>query len=119
MATRSTISVVNPTTGEIKSVYCHWDGYPEHNGRILMSHYATLEQAMQLVEMGSISSLHETIQDSVFYHRDRGEYWDDAKPNVYPSMDNFMVAHYGQEFDYVYRNEQWHLFEPCLVPMSM
>ena len=31
MATRSTISI-QKNDGTIRSVYCHWDGYCEHNG---------------------------------------------------------------------------------------
>ena len=38
MGTRSTIAIHNKN-GEIKSVYCHWDGYYEHNGVILYNFY--------------------------------------------------------------------------------
>lgn len=33
MATRSRIGIENQD-GTVTSVYCHWDGYPENNGRI-------------------------------------------------------------------------------------
>ena len=38
MATRSVIAKTQPS-GKIKASYCHFDGYPEHNGKILASYY--------------------------------------------------------------------------------
>ena len=38
MATRSNIGIVNEDDS-ITAIYCHWDGYPEHNGKILLNHY--------------------------------------------------------------------------------
>ncbi len=54
MGTRSRIAVMHGDN--CKSVYCHWDGYLEHNGRILLEHYDSA-QANHLVSMGDISSL--------------------------------------------------------------
>jgi hypothetical protein len=36
MSTRSAIGIRYGTI--IKAVYCHWDGYVEHNGAILQEH---------------------------------------------------------------------------------
>lgn len=58
MATRSAIGVYHGT--KIKAVYCHWDGYLEHNGRILQKHYDSAK-ANHLVAMGNISSLGTNI----------------------------------------------------------
>ena len=38
MATRSTIAMKTPE-GKIRAIYCHWDGYPEHNGKMLLDNY--------------------------------------------------------------------------------
>jgi len=58
MGTRSRIAVMH---GEVcKSVYCHWDGYLEHNGAILQEHYDS-SKANQLVAMGDLSSLRPEI----------------------------------------------------------
>ena len=38
MGTRSTIAL-EYADGTVHQVYCHWDGYLEHNGRILQEHY--------------------------------------------------------------------------------
>ena len=56
MATRSTIGVLN-TDGSVTAVYCHWDGYPENNGKLLIENYATENAVRGLIELGSISSL--------------------------------------------------------------
>lgn len=42
------------------SVYCHWDGYPEHNGRVLIEHYQNLDDIKELIDGGSMSSLRTT-----------------------------------------------------------
>lgn len=56
MGTRSRIGVVNPD-GTITSVYCHWDGYPEHHLPILTGHYTTKDKVADLLALGSLSSL--------------------------------------------------------------
>ena len=54
MGTRSRIGVMH---GDVcKSVYCHWDGYLEHNGDILETHYDSAK-ANTLVALGDLSSL--------------------------------------------------------------
>ena len=58
MGTRSRIAVMHGNV--CKSVYCHWDGYLEHNGAILAEHYDS-SKANQLVSMGDLSSLGTTL----------------------------------------------------------
>ena len=40
MSTRSTIGLERPD-GSILCAYSHWDGYPTHNGLILLRNYDT------------------------------------------------------------------------------
>ena len=58
MGTRSRIGVMHGD--KVKSVYCHWDGYLEHNGAILQEHYNS-SKANFLVALGDISSLGRNI----------------------------------------------------------
>lgn len=58
MGTRSRIGVWN--NGAVKSVYCHWDGYLSHNGKILLEHYDEAK-SRTLVDLGDISSLRQDI----------------------------------------------------------
>ena len=39
MGTRSSIAI--KTEDGIKAIYCHWDGYVDHNGKILKEFYNT------------------------------------------------------------------------------
>lgn len=85
MGTRSAIGVMHGNKAKV--VYCHWDGYLDHNGRILLEHYNSAK-ANHLVALGGMSSLRKNIEIpegvehsfdapqkdiTVFYGRDRGE----------------------------------------------
>jgi len=87
MSTRSRIGILNPD-GSTRTIYCHSDGYPEHQLPILTQHYGTIEKVEILLKLGDISVLGERIAPSpeeehtfkdrvkdvtVAYHRDRGE----------------------------------------------
>lgn len=128
MGTRSRIAVMH---GDIcKSVYCHWDGYLENNGRILQEHYNSAK-ANNLVALGDMSSLRaeigekhafsrlETPMDdeaydklygnmTTFYGRDRGE--DNVSWKVAHTFDEFLeqVHNCGAEFYYVMKDEVWY-----------
>jgi len=129
MGTRSRIGVMHGTV--CKSVYCHWDGYLEHNGAILQEHYDSA-RANNLVALGDLSSLgkqlgeqhpfspHSSAEDKVayeaaqeagwctFYNRDRGESGTEFK--VAHSFAEFLaqVDHCGGEYYYVMENGQWY-----------
>jgi hypothetical protein len=56
MGTRSRIGYELPDHSVV-SVYCHWDGYVEHNGRILVQEYLERDKVQELIDGGSMSSL--------------------------------------------------------------
>lgn len=56
MATRSRIGIELPG-GKVKSIYCHWDGYPSYRIPLLLEHYPEGGKVEQLIELGSIYSL--------------------------------------------------------------
>ena len=62
MGTRSRIGVMHGDV--VKSVYCHWDGYLEHNGQILLEHYDSAK-ANNLVALGDLSSLGSVIGENI------------------------------------------------------
>jgi hypothetical protein len=113
MATRSTISIKE--NGKIRSIYCHWDGYPSNNGAILLEHYATGDKVNELINLGSLSSLRPNInpnpnevhdfensQDDVViaYHRDRGEELSIDEPSSTQRIR-------GEEYDYLFVDGVW------------
>jgi len=71
MATRSIIAKLD--SKGVKAIYCHNDGYLSNNGKILDQHYTHEVHVNQLLAGGDISSLRDTIEDTTFYMRDRGE----------------------------------------------
>ena len=57
MGTRSRIGLaLGPD--QIISVYCHYNGYIQHNGRILRDNYSTKQQVQELIDGGDMSCLH-------------------------------------------------------------
>ena len=64
MGTRSRVAVMHGTV--CKSVYCHYDGYLDYAGRILLERYdSTLANA--LVARGDNSGVKETLEGMNFY----------------------------------------------------
>ena len=117
MATRSTISVLCDD-GSVVSVYCHCDGYPEHNGKILSECYNSQELAEKLVSLGDMSSLGTSCDgaeshsfdspvknQTVYYHRDRGE---ELSIQNYEYIESFLINKArAQDYNYLFVNGQW------------
>ena len=102
MSTNSIIGIKKLDGTETK-IYCHWDGYIEHNGLILQMYYDTPEKIEELLELGNLSSLDRKIKPEghhtferpesgvcVAYHRDRGEELEDA------------TGYDDQEYNYIF-----------------
>ena len=121
MSTHSRIGYVE-SDGTVKSVYVHWDGYPSNNGRILLDHYDTLEKVIELVSLGSLSSLGEKVSPAdgtehtfdnpqldvcIAYHRDRGEDWNITMPRIDKSVDDFMERGV-EEYGYLFKDGRWY-----------
>ena len=119
MGTRSRIGVMHGDN--CKSVYCHWDGYLDHNGRILLEHYDSVK-ANYLVALGDLSSLHANIGEKhdfddrqagdnqcTFYGRDRGEEGVEFETDT--SFDDFFLRaeKCGAEFYYIMRDGVWYV----------
>ena len=130
MGTRSRIAVMHGD--KVKSVYCHWDGYLEHNGRILQKHYNSAK-ANNLVALGDLSSLGTQIGEKhpfsphfdegskvvydaakeagycTFYGRDRGE--KDVAFKVAHTFAEFMEQcdNCGAEYYYIMRDGVWYV----------
>ena len=127
MSTRSGVAVERED-GTFSHIFCHWDGYPSHNGRILREHYTDRAKVEQLLNLGSISILAEEIgekQDSAefnthprehpewckSYHRDRGE---DLERDEFGSFAELLNAFEDGWQCYMYifcLDEKWRYFE--------
>jgi hypothetical protein len=116
---------------KVKSIYCHWDGYLEHNGAILQEHYDSAK-ANNLVALGDLSSLRANIGEKhafsqfelpadeveafkaltedmcTFYGRDRGEKGVEFK--VAQTFAEFLEQAEGcdAEYYYIMRDGVWY-----------
>jgi hypothetical protein len=132
MGTRSVIAVMHGTNA--KAVYCHWDGYLEHNGKILQEHYNSVK-ANELVSLGDLSCLRPNIGEKhafskldipqeqreafeaehdnscTFYMRDREETGCEFK--TLTDFDKFLeyFNNVGADFAYIMRDGVWYVFD--------
>jgi hypothetical protein len=108
MATRSLIGI-NLNNGITKIIYCHWDGYPEHNGQLLVNNYTSPSAVFDLLELGDLSSLDTTPTSCTAYHRDRNEPWGMVEPRDINTSELAGVgADYGVDYVYTYNDEfEW------------
>jgi len=93
MGTRSMIAIQNPHNKTVRAVYCHWDGYLEHNGAILQKHYAASPKVNNLIALGDISSLRPEIGEKHAFSRLETPMDDEAYDKLYGDM----TTYYGRD----------------------
>ena len=117
MATRSRIGI-ELKDSSIMSVYCHYDGYPAFNGRVLREHFNPVEKVRELIDGGDMSCTwtnagwnNETLPESgPLYYTMRGESLENNAPQLYKDLNEFMVAaddNYGAEYTYHFVTGEW------------
>jgi hypothetical protein len=92
MATRSTIAL-EFADGTVQQVYSHWDGYLEHNGRLLVKHYSDPFKLRELIDLGDVSSLKEEIGTQHAFSQFDTEMDADEYDSLYGNMTTF----YGRD----------------------
>jgi hypothetical protein len=98
MGTRSTIAL-EFADGTVQAVYCHWDGYLEHNGQILLKHYSDPFKLRDLIDLGGFSSLCATVEETKQgAYTQRGE---DLSIEKYKDIQDYYANNYGEEYDYI------------------
>jgi len=113
MATRSYIGVRN-TDASVDYIYCHFDGYPEHNGKILTEHYSNINRVNELLNLGDLSVLGQFIGEKMdfdkriqntclAYGRDRGESNVDKKNSGYDTL----ITDQSVDYVYVFDGDYW------------
>lgn len=95
MGTRSRIGYLE--SDKIVSIYCHWDGYPSNNGKILLEQYTDLDSVKELVSGGNLSSL-----NNVEYYTNKGESYEDNKPLESDLKDLSKLFQSWEEYVYVF-----------------
>jgi len=128
MGTRSMIAQITDNA-TIKAVYCHWDGYLEHNGRILNDFYQDRSRVAELLEQGDMSSLGAQIGEKhdfnecidaqewkdtrcTFYKRDRGE--DNVDAREFTTTDELLEYFEESWCEFLYIQDfegGWHVID--------
>ena len=104
MGTRSRVGVMH---GDVcKSVYCHYDGYLEYTGKLLLQNYNSAA-ANELVARGDNSGVQVTVNAMNFYS-ERGE--TDVSWQVAHTFEEFLEQVYncGGEYYYIMRDGVWY-----------
>ena len=105
MSTSSTIAL-EYADGHVETIYCHNDGLIRINGRILFKSYSDAEKVKELMKLGNMSILNESIEKSVFYRRDKKESMNYAES--FESFDDYLKNHEYQDYEYILRNSgEW------------
>ena len=100
MGTRSMIGIENPNSLAVKAVYCHWDGYLEHNGSILEKHYSNSPKVNNLIALGDLSSLRAEIGDKHTFSRLDSDLPEDEYERLYGDMCTFYTRDRGEDAPY-------------------
>jgi hypothetical protein len=101
------------------TIYVHSDGYPEYMWPMLTENYNSEELAAKLVSLGDASYIDKKLEPtsdfhkfgtpepnvSMFYHRDRGDDWEDVSPALYQHHERKRLL---REWYYLY------IFDPGL-----
>lgn len=99
MATRSHIGKQLPD-GSVRFIYCHFDGYPEHNGQILVEHYKDESKVDQLLELGDLSMLRPEI----------GEEQDFDRTETHKATLSYFDDFLEQTYNYLFKDGKWHCY---------
>ena len=119
--TRWGIGIEQPN-GKIQSTYGHYDGYPQHTGKLLKKFYNNPSKVKQLLKLGKqgISFLDKSMKggkdhsfekpkkgETIFYGRDRGE--GGSMMSNWRNRDA-VKFHSGEEYFYIYnmKEKKWY-----------
>ena len=117
MSTRARIGILQDDLS-VKSVYHHWDGYPEWLGVVLQEQYNTKEKVAKLINGGNMSSCYSDNE----YDYEKQEYvkvdprpnyygGEDEKPHHNTSFQRFLDdTNAGEEFLYFFGPQGWKAF---------
>jgi hypothetical protein len=99
------IAIENPHSKAVKSVYCHWDGYLEHNGSLLHKHYASSSKVNNLIALGDLSSLRAEIGEKHAFSKLEVPMDGDAYDKLYGNMTTFYTRDRGEDAPFqVFKN---------------
>ncbi len=119
--------------GTVQQVYCHWDGYLDNNGKLLLNNYKDPFKLRDLIDLGDISSLGPEIGEkhdfdiphkygtpeyeaeqrvrqgiTTFYGRDRGE--EGTQARKFKDYADYRANAQFEEYNYCLRKDgNWYV----------
>ena len=110
MSTSAAIGIREPD-GTVRAIRLNWDGYVAHAGAILGGWYKTAEAVNDLIALGDLSEIKETVEGCVAYHRDRGELY--RHPRTFASVEDYQYCGMRQmnaNYLYIFDDGVWHVY---------
>ena len=114
MATRCVIGIKRKD-GTNECINCHYDGYLQGVGDMLLNHYKAQDKLEKLLELGDISALRENVEleegvqhsfkepdayTTIAYGRDRGE--KNVQSIVFDTIEQFQREFNNSWYEYAY-----------------
>ena len=103
MATRANIMITSDWKN-FASAYCHWDGGLWYVGEVLNEHYNDTDTILDLVSLGAMSSLKETVEDTA--NDGSNVYANESSPFEMKTEKDVFIPNCHEEFLYVWDTEQ-------------
>ena len=103
----------------IRSIYCHWDGYPSHMGLTLHQNYGTIDLVTELLNKGDASLIDINGESKHYMHSEGGH------PSDTMTVNRF-TEHFLEQYNYIaipvpnedgfWTNVEWVVCEPPIKP---
>ena len=103
MATRSNIMITSDWKN-FASAYCHWDGGLWCVGQLLNMYYNDTDTILDLVALGDMSSLKETVEETAT--DEKNAYKESGGEVEMKTEENLFIPSCGEEFLYVWDANQ-------------
>lgn len=126
MSTRSNIALFDTGNGAVRSIYCHYDGYPEGVGATLLAHYQDASRVSELLALGDLFVLgahiapapgvrhtfeHPSEGVTIAYTRDRGDAWKSTMPREQCTLGLWLadcLSNPWYEHLYLFKDGAWY-----------
>ena len=100
MSTRSMIAIQD-ADGTCYAVYCHFDGYVSHMGKMLTTHFNSMEKAVELVNEGELRSV-DVDKDGIIELEHFVEDFAKREIEYYDTMEDMLNAFRNSDREFIY-----------------